>query len=98
MRSGIGSRILACALAVSASATTATNYQPEDLVRLEPMDVTQSEFSRFGEVLAAYGGTLLVAAPGDRNGQGAVYVYERRSTVQWDQTVKILSPEPLALF
>lgn len=83
----------ALALLSLGPAAFANSYQPDDLVRLAPSDLPRTGFNRVGESVAAYGSTLVVAAPGANSGQGAVYVYERRSTVQWDEMAKLIAPD-----
>jgi hypothetical protein len=85
--------VFAAALLPLSPAAFAKNYQPGDLVRLAPSDLPRTGFNRVGETVAAYSTTLVVAAPGADSGQGAVYVYERRSTVQWDEMAKLIAPD-----
>src|SRR4051812_37895488 len=46
----------------------------------------------FGLAVAAEGNTLVVGAPGDSNGQGAVYVFERAGDA-WAQTGKLTASD-----
>jgi hypothetical protein len=85
--------LLAMIVASAAPLAGAATYEPDDLVRLEPLDEPKTGFNGFGTSMAASGTTLLVAAPGVDSGRGVVYVYGRRSATQWDQAAKLISPD-----
>jgi hypothetical protein len=55
-----------------------------------------SLFAEFGENVRLFNDTILIGAPGDQNGVGAMYVYRRvgRSNALWVEEAKLTASDP----
>jgi FG-GAP repeat protein len=55
-----------------------------------------SLFAEFGENVRLFNDTILIGAPGDQNGVGAMYVYRRvgRSNALWVEEAKLTATDP----